>query len=65
MYTGWNQIDGSWYYFEEKAGHDQGMLYRSKNTPDGYMADERGKVLIPEYSLDLTDPVENQQIIRL
>ena len=52
MYTGWNQIDGSWYYFEEKAGHDQGMLYRSKNTPDGYMEDESGKVLIPEYSLD-------------
>lgn len=47
MYTGWNQIDGSWYYFEEKAGHDQGVLYRLKDTPDGYPADESGKVLIP------------------
>ena len=36
MVTGWQKIDGKWYYFEPTAGKNQGHLYRSEKTPDGY-----------------------------
>lgn len=38
MYTGWNQISGSWYYFntETKDGRSKGSLFVNGLTPDGY-----------------------------
>ena len=36
MVTGWQKIEGKWYYFETAAGKDQGRMYRSERTPDGY-----------------------------
>ena len=36
MLTGWQQINGKWYYFETVAGKNQGHMYRSERTPDGY-----------------------------
>ena len=36
MVTGWQQIEGKWYYFETAPGKDQGRMYRSERTPDGY-----------------------------
>ena len=41
MYTGWNAIDGRWYYF----GSD-GRMYYSAQTPDGYFVDESGAWII-------------------
>ncbi len=42
MLCGWHNIRSSWYYFEEKDGKTQGMLYRKQKTPDGYTVDEKG-----------------------
>lgn len=42
MYTGWNFIDGNWYYFETKQGKEKGMLYVNRKTPDGYLVDASG-----------------------
>ena len=36
MLTGWQQIGGKWYYFETVTGKNQGHMYRSERTPDGY-----------------------------
>ncbi len=36
MLIGWNLIEGVWYYFETEAGKDQGHMYSSERTPDGY-----------------------------
>lgn len=38
MYTGWNQIGGSWYYFntETRDGRSKGSLFMNGTTPDGY-----------------------------
>ncbi len=42
MLTGWQQIEGKWYYFETAAGKDQGRMYRSEKTPDGYYVGSDG-----------------------
>lgn len=42
MYTGWNVIDGKYYYFEPVAGNKQGHLYRNTTTPDGYQVADDG-----------------------
>ena len=36
MLTGWQQVEGNWHYFEPAAGKNQGRMYRSEGTPDGY-----------------------------
>lgn len=36
MLTGWQMIDGKWYYFETIDGRNKGRMYRSERTPDGY-----------------------------
>ena len=36
MLTGWQEIDGKRYYFETVLGNNQGRMYRSEGTPDGY-----------------------------
>ncbi len=40
MYTGWNMIDGYWYYFDES-----GALLRNAQTPDGQMVDASGRMI--------------------
>ena len=35
MVTGWQLIDGKWYFFETEAGKNQGHLYTETVTPDG------------------------------
>ena len=42
MKTGWQMIDGKWYYFEPEAGRNQGHLYRAGLTPDGFYVGEDG-----------------------
>ena len=43
MYTGWNQIDGKWYYFSQEQGAGQGQLLVRTTTPDGYTVNEKGE----------------------
>ena len=44
MYTGWNQIDGLWYYFNTIAVNNGslGSLVTNGTTPDGYKVDAAG-----------------------
>lgn len=42
MLTGWNQIDGKWYFFNKEAGSLYGALLTSGVTPDGYTVDADG-----------------------
>ncbi len=42
MYTGWNLIDGKWYYFSMEEGSGNGMLLKNTTTPDGYKVDGNG-----------------------
>ena len=42
MLTGWQLIDGSWYFFEPVSGMNQGRMYRNETTPDGYRVNENG-----------------------
>ena len=43
MLTGWQLIDGKWYYFSEAEGSGtMGALYRNTTTPDGYRVDGAG-----------------------
>jgi hypothetical protein len=43
MCTGWNQIDGKWYYFSQEQGAGQGQLLVGTTTPDGYTVNEKGE----------------------
>ena len=40
--TGWQQIDGKWYYFNERSDGFKGMMYADTITPDGYEVDGSG-----------------------
>ncbi len=58
MVTGWNQIDGIWYFFRNSGGlaktrwvetngmwyyvDDNGSLFTGGTTPDGFLVDENG-----------------------
>ena len=44
MYTGWNMINGNYYYFfnETDGGHKEGSMARGMVTPDGYTVNEDG-----------------------
>ncbi len=43
MLSGWQWIDGYCYYFEEKAGAENGAMYAGKMTPDGFMTNAQGR----------------------
>ncbi len=43
MCTGWNQIDGKWYYFSQEQGSGYGQLLTGTTTPDGYTVNENGE----------------------
>ncbi|MBT9775978.1 hypothetical protein GPL15_05605 [Clostridium sp. MCC353] len=43
MFTGWNLIDGKWYYFSQEHGSGKGQLLVSTTTPDGYTVNENGE----------------------
>ena len=42
MVTGWQFIDGKWYYFSEVADSTYGAMYYDSITPDGYRVDASG-----------------------
>ena len=42
MRTGWQLIDGKWYYFHMVSDGTKGRMYRSSRTPDGYYVKEDG-----------------------
>ena len=44
MLTGWQQIDGQWYYFnmQSTSAAPQGALLTNTTTPDGYTVDATG-----------------------
>lgn len=42
MYTGWNLIEGKWYYFREMVGGPVGSLMTNGVTPDGHIVDANG-----------------------
>lgn len=35
MVTGWNKIDGKYYYFDNTPGATDGAMLRNTKTPDG------------------------------
>jgi len=43
MLTGWQQIDGFWYYFIEKTGSEEGVLLVNGTAPDGFRTDAQGR----------------------
>ena len=44
MVTGWQQIDGQWYYFAQRnEGHIWGSMYAGTTTPDGYHVEADGR----------------------
>ncbi|MDO5350634.1 MAG: hypothetical protein Q4E86_11895, partial [Lachnospiraceae bacterium] len=42
MLTGWQLIEGKWYYFQEKDGAPYGSLLINGQTPDGYQVGADG-----------------------
>lgn len=42
MKTGWQQIDGNWYYFNTSSDGSLGIMYTNRTTPDGYTVNEAG-----------------------
>lgn len=42
LLTGWQKIDGHWYYFNTDGRQPLGALYQNEWTPDGYWVDESG-----------------------
>lgn len=42
MYTGWNHINGRWYYFNPLPFGTLGAMYVNQVTPDGYLVGEDG-----------------------
>ena len=48
MLTGWNAIDGKWYYLEPKgtAQYPEGACYLNTTTPDGYQVNADGAWVI-------------------
>ena len=43
MLTGWQLINGKWYYFSKTSGAvPLGSMYRETRTPDGYYVDKDG-----------------------
>lgn len=45
MYTGWHEIDGKWYYFQEDANGVLGALVTGGPTPDGYTVGADGAMI--------------------
>lgn len=43
MLTGWQLLDGSWYYFQPVSNGSRGALFTGTETPDGRQVDESGK----------------------
>jgi len=42
MQTGWQQVDGVWYYFNTAQGATYGMMLTNTTTPDGYPVGANG-----------------------
>ena len=42
MKTGWQLIDGKWYYFNDVSDGFRGKLLKDTKTPDGYQVGEDG-----------------------
>lgn len=42
MLTGWQQIEGKWYFLRDWTGAPYGSLLRNGRTPDGYTVDADG-----------------------
>lgn len=42
MKTGWQQIDGNWYYFNTSADGSRGIMYVNRVTPDGHQVNAEG-----------------------
>jgi len=43
MYTGWNMIEGKWYYFSEAADETKGSMLKDATTPDGHRVGPDGE----------------------
>ena len=42
MLTGWQFIDGKWYYLESNITSKYGAMYKNRRTPDGYYVGDDG-----------------------
>jgi glucan-binding YG repeat protein len=42
MTTGWQQVNGKWYYLYPQTGAPKGSCAISTTTPDGYRVDASG-----------------------
>ena len=40
--TGWQQIDGKWYYLNPSHDGSAGIMYSNRRTPDGWYVKEDG-----------------------
>ena len=45
MLTGWQWIDGNCYYLDSQ-GQNEGAIYRSTSTPDGFTVDSEGRWVV-------------------
>ena len=43
MLTGWQEIDGQWYYFNPESDGTRGAMYAGRRTPDGYQVQADGQ----------------------
>jgi uncharacterized protein YjdB len=43
MFTGWQAIEGTWYYFNPVSDGARGKLLTNTTTPDGYKVNEKGQ----------------------
>lgn len=42
MLTGWQMIDGKWYYFNTVSDGNKGMMLANQTTPDGFIVGADG-----------------------
>ena len=47
MLTGWQNIEGTWYYFNSVSDGSKGKLMTNTTTPDGYLVNEKGQWIQP------------------
>ncbi|MBR7057868.1 MAG: hypothetical protein IKI35_03990, partial [Stomatobaculum sp.] len=61
MQTGWQFIDGKWYFFEPAVGSNQGRMYRSEWNSEGYYLGADGVWVISPSKAETEKPEYAQE----
>ena len=61
MLTGWQFIDGKWYFFEPAVGSNQGRMYRSEWNSEGYYLGADGVWVISPSKAETEKPEYAQE----